>query len=179
MNEDRRMRYIRLLVFLAVIGLTVFLILIRDQLNHLGAYGYPGIFLISILSNATIIIPIPGVIFTSAMGAVFNPLYVALLAGAGAAIGELSGYLAGFSGRGVIQKAGWYEKVEGWLGKYGDITILVLALIPNPAFDMAGLTAGALKMPVHRFFIMCMIGKILKMLLFAYWGSLLPGLFRM
>ena len=96
MNEDRRMRYIRLLVFLAVIGLTVFLILIRDQLNHLGAYGYPGIFLISILSNATIIIPIPGVIFTSAMGAVFNPLYVALLAGAGAAIGELSGYLVEF-----------------------------------------------------------------------------------
>ena len=42
--------------------------------------------------------PIPGVIFTSAMGAVFNPFWVAIATGCGAVLGELTGYLAVFSG---------------------------------------------------------------------------------
>jgi membrane protein YqaA with SNARE-associated domain len=55
--------------------------------------------------------------------------------------------------------------------KYGDITVLVLALIPNPAFDMAGITAGALRLPIYRFLFFAWIGKILKMMLFAYGAS--------
>ncbi|MCJ7626574.1 MAG: VTT domain-containing protein, partial [Anaerolineaceae bacterium] len=55
--------------------------------------------------------------------------------------------------------------------KFGDLTILVLALIPNPLFDMAGITAGALKMPISRFLIWCCLGKILKMLVFSYGGA--------
>ena len=39
------------------------------------------------------------------MGAIFNPIGVAVAAGLGAAIGELSGYLAGFSGQGVVERA--------------------------------------------------------------------------
>ena len=54
--------------------------------------------MLSILSNATVLIPLPGVLLTSAMGAVFNPVYVALAAGSGAALGELSGYMAGVGG---------------------------------------------------------------------------------
>jgi membrane protein YqaA with SNARE-associated domain len=142
----------------------------------LQAYGYPGIFLFSILANATILIPIPGVIFTSAMGAVFNPLWVAVAAGAGAALGELSGYLAGFSGQAVVENAKRYEQVVKWMDKYGDITILVLAFIPNPLFDLAGMTAGILKMPVWKFLIYCVIGKILKMMMFAYAGEWVMGL---
>jgi membrane protein DedA with SNARE-associated domain len=55
--------------------------------------------------------------------------------------------------------------------KYGGWTVLFLAFIPNPAFDMAGIVAGALKMPIKRFLIWCAIGKIMKMLVFAYAGS--------
>lgn len=55
--------------------------------------------------------------------------------------------------------------------KYGDPTILVLAIIPNPLFDMAGMIAGVLKMPVWKFLIFCTVGKIIKMLAFAYLGS--------
>ena len=62
---------IRAVVLLAVIALTAVLVIYRDQIQTLQAYGYPGIFLFSILANATILVPIPGVIFTSAMGAVF------------------------------------------------------------------------------------------------------------
>ena len=174
--SKKALNIIRVIIMLAVIALTIVLLIYRDQIQTLQAYGYPGIFLFSILANATILIPIPGVIFTSAMGAVFNPLWVAVAAGAGAALGELSGYLAGFSGQGVVENAKRYEQVVKWMEKYGDITILVLAFIPNPLFDLAGMTAGILKMPVWKFLIYCVIGKILKMMMFAYAGEWVMGL---
>jgi len=176
MNLDQRRRLFRWMALLFVIGLTVLLVLFRDQIRNLEQYGYPGIFLVSILANATVIVPLPGVLFTSAMGVVFNPFWVAVAAGSGAALGELSGYLAGYSGRGVIEKVSWHKKVENLMRRYGGIVVLVFAFIPNPAFDIAGITAGALKMPVSKFLLWCWLGKILKMLLFAFGGSLIFSL---
>lgn len=166
---------LRILILLAVIALTIVLVINRDRVQALQAYGYPGIFLFSILANATILVPVPGVVFTSAMGAVFNPVWVSILAGAGAAIGELSGYLAGFSGQAVVENSARYQRVTRWMEKYGDITILVLAFIPNPLFDLAGMVAGILKMPVWKFLVYCVIGKILKMMMFAFAGDWIMG----
>ncbi len=176
-RKEKLQNVARVALLLSLLGLTIYLISVRDQIQHLEAYGYPGIFFLSLLANATVIIPIPGILLTSAMGAVFHPFWVAMAAGSGAAIGELSGYLAGFSGRTVIQRVSKYEKLIGWMKKYGDITILVLAFFPNPAFDMAGITAGVLKVPVQRFLFWCMLGKILKMLVFAYSGAKILDLF--
>ncbi len=171
MNNNRRAVILRVLALVFVIGLMVLLFLIRDQVRHLEKYGYLGIFLISIVANATVLIPLPGVFFASTMGAIFNPFWVAIAAGGGSALGELSGYLLGFSGQTVVERTVWHERVEHWMGKYGDITILLLAFIPNPLFDMAGMTAGALKMPIYRFLFWTLIGKILKMMMFAYGGA--------
>jgi uncharacterized membrane protein YdjX (TVP38/TMEM64 family) len=164
-------RALRILVFLFIIASTFFLLLHREEITKFYALGYPGIFIISVLSNATLIFPIPGVLFTSAMGAVFNPFWVAMIAGSGAAIGELTGYLAGYSGQTVIERYDWYKKSREWVVKYGDWAVLVLALIPNPVFDLTGFAAGALKMPVWRFFFWCWIGKIVKMLFFSFGGA--------
>ena len=83
---------LRGLLLVALIAGTVFLVLNRDKIQHLEEYGYPGIFMISLLSNATILIPIPGVMFTSAVAMVFNPFWVAIASGMGAAL-EVSGML--------------------------------------------------------------------------------------
>jgi uncharacterized membrane protein YdjX (TVP38/TMEM64 family) len=166
-------RFGRLLLLLFVFGLTIALVLMRDQIRRLGTYGYPGIFLFSILANATVIIPLPGVIITSAMGAIFNPFWVAIAAGSGSAIGELTGYLAGYSGQKIVERVPWYDTIEKWVKKYGGFTILILAIIPNPAFDMAGIAAGALKLPIRRFLFWCVLGKIIKMSFFAYGGAAL------
>ncbi|MCC6148064.1 MAG: VTT domain-containing protein [Anaerolineaceae bacterium] len=178
MKTERRGSLYRWMLFLFVILLTVLLFYFRNRIPNLGRYGYPGIFIISILTNATVIVPLPGVFFTSAMGVVFNPFWVAIAAGSGATIGELSGYLAGFSGQRVFEKIDWHEKIEDLMRKYGGIVIFVLAFIPNPAFDAAGITAGALKMPVLKFLLWCWLGKILKMLMFAFGGSIIGGWFR-
>jgi len=171
MTRETRQRLLRVLALVFVVGLTAILYINRSRVHELEALGYPGVFLISMLSNATLILPVPGVLFTSAMGAVFNPFWVAFAAGAGATIGELSGYLAGFSGQGVVQRSKWQPKVEGWMQKYGALTVFLLALVPNPVFDIAGLTAGMLKMPVLKYLFWCLLGKIGKMLIFAYAGG--------
>ncbi len=174
--SKRGLNIIRALVLLGVIGLTVLLLIYREYIQELEAFGYPGIFLVSLLANATILIPVPGVVFTSAMGAVFNPFLVSLAAGSGAAFGELSGYLAGFSGQAVVENAEQYNRVVSWMRKYGDITILLLAFIPNPLFDLAGMLAGMLKMPIWKFLSFCVVGKVFKMMMFAYAGDWLMRL---
>jgi len=172
MNK-RHLTLVRWLTLVGVIALIVVLFIFRDQVKRLEKYGYVGIFLISIAANATIIIPIPGVAFTTAMGAIFNPAGVAVAAGLGAAVGELSGYLAGFSGQGVVERVALYEKLTAWMKAHQNLAyglIVLLAFIPNPLFDLAGMASGALKIPLWKFLIACSVGKILKMLCFAYAG---------
>ncbi|MEW6180856.1 MAG: VTT domain-containing protein [Chloroflexota bacterium] len=176
MSKEARLKLARILALAFVVGLTILLYINRERVRELEALGYPGIFLVSLLANATLILPLPGVLFTSAMGAVFNPFWVAVAAGSGAALGEISGYLAGFSGQGIVERTEWHEKLERWMRKFGPVTILVLSFVPNPIFDIAGITAGILKMPLWQFLLFSWIGKVLKMLVFSYGGSYILNL---
>jgi membrane protein YqaA with SNARE-associated domain len=150
---------LRLLALAVVIGITVFIYSIRDRVEEFAAFGYP-----------TIILPAPGVAVVFAMGGVFHPLGVALAAATGGTLGELTGYLAGFSGQAVVERAALYQRMTGWVRKYGPLAVTVLAAIPNPFFDLAGIAAGALKMPVWKFLLFCWLGQLIKMSLFAVAG---------
>lgn len=169
--SPRRLTILRLLALLAVIGITVYIFSIRHRAEEIAGYGYPGIFVLSILANATLILPAPGWAVTFAMGAVFHPLGVALAAASGATLGELTGYIAGFSGQAVIEHSRIYERLLGWTRRYGGLTIVALAALPNPLFDLAGIAAGALRMPVGLFLLYTWIGKMIKMGLLAYGGA--------
>ncbi|HEY5270610.1 MAG TPA: hypothetical protein VII97_09755, partial [Anaerolineales bacterium] len=81
MNPKTRLTILRILTLVGVVALIAVLFIFRDQVKKLEEYGYVGIFLLSIAANAPIIIPLPGVAFTTAMGAIFNPLGVAVAAG--------------------------------------------------------------------------------------------------
>jgi uncharacterized membrane protein YdjX (TVP38/TMEM64 family) len=162
---------LRVLALAAVIGITVYIYSIRERVDEFAAYGYPGIFLIMLMANATVILPAPGVAVVFAMGSVFNPALVALAAGTGGAIGELSGYLAGFSGQAVVENARAYNRVQPWIQKYGAWAILVLSAIPNPFFDLAGIAAGVAKIPIWKFLLFCWIGQLIKMAMFAFAGA--------
>ena len=140
-------------------------------MDDFAEYGYPGIFLIALMANATVLLPAPGVAVVFAMGSILNPIGVALAAGTGGAIGELSGYLAGFSGQAVVERTDVYNKISPWIEKYGGWTILVLSAIPNPFFDIAGIAAGIAKMKLWRFLLFCWVGQIIKMAMFAFAGA--------
>lgn len=169
--KSRRQKVLRLLALLAVIAISVFVFSIRDEAEKLAFYGYPGVFVLAFLSYATVLLPAPAVAIVFTMAGVLNPFWVAIVAGSGAALGELSGYLAGFSGQAVIELADLYKRMTRWMNKYGGLTVLVLSAIPNPFFDLAGVAAGALKMPIPKFLLWAWVGEVLKMLFFAYAGN--------
>ena len=169
--------FIRIVALLLVIAISFYIFSIRDRAQEFAKYSYPGIFLLSFMAYATVFLPAPGVAVVFTMGAVYNPFIVALVAGAGAALGELTGYLVGFSSQPVAERVDIYQKMVTWLSKYGSIAILILSAIPNPFFDLTGLAAGALKMPVHKFLLWAWLGETLKMLTVAYAGSSLITLF--
>jgi len=153
------------------VGLSVLLYAFRDQAMQLALLGYPGIFLVSMLSSATIAVPMPGLAVVFAMGSVFNPFAIALVAGTGAAIGEMTGYIAGVSGQMIIKRMDTYERVAPYIKRFGPWAMFILATIPNPLFDLAAMAAGALKMSVWRFFLAEWAGQIIKAFVFAYAGS--------
>ncbi|MHB8778243.1 MAG: VTT domain-containing protein [Anaerolineales bacterium] len=170
-NSTNGLTVLRIAAILLVVGITVYIYSIRDRVGDFAAYGYPGIFLIALMANATVFLPAPGVAVVFTMGSIFNPIGVALAAGTGGALGELSGYLAGFSGQAVVGRTDVYNKISPWIEKYGSWTILVLSAIPNPFFDIAGIAAGMAKMKLWRFLLFCWIGQIIKMAMFAFAGA--------
>jgi membrane protein YqaA with SNARE-associated domain len=174
MTPERRLTIARLLSLAFVIGVGVIILVNKDRVQSLAHFGYLGIFLITLIANATVIIPVPGVMVVFAMGAVFNPILTALAAGAGAALGELTGYMVGFSGQGLVENSALYERIRAWMVnnyRLRDLGIMVAAAIPNPFFDLAGIAAGTLKIPIWRFLLFCALGSILKMLAFALAGD--------
>jgi membrane protein YqaA with SNARE-associated domain len=173
-----RERYLQILALLFVIALSVFLVLNREKVVELGVYGYLGVFIVSIITCSSIVVPVPGWILVAALGAILNPVLVGIVSGVGGTIGELTGYLLGYGGRLVVEKVGIYTRMVQWMKRWGNVTIFILALIPNPFFDVAGAAAGSLRFPVWKFLLFGAAGRIPKHIFFAYmgvWGmNLLP-----
>jgi len=154
-----------------VTALSLFLYLHRAAIVRFSAYGYPGLFLFALLTSASVVLPMPGLVLPYVLGAVLNPWGVALAAGSGAALGELTGYFTGWSGTAIIADARRYGQVRRWMQRYGALTVFLLAYLPLPLMDFAGIAAGATRMPVGRFLFWCWLGKILKMLTVAFLGA--------
>src|SRR5690606_10324236 len=95
------------------------------------------------------------------------------------AVGELTGYAAGASGTAMTGERLTRSRLASWMRRFGMPTIFVLALVPNPVFDVAGVLAGALRMPLARYLAAAASGKILRNTLLAFatvqGGLLLAG----
>ncbi|MBN1368416.1 MAG: VTT domain-containing protein [Dehalococcoidales bacterium] len=181
--------FLALIVILAVIALSVVLYLFRDTLttrlneytNRGDIFVYIGAFFISLIGSLTIVLPFPGFLILIPFASVYNPIFIALAASTGGIIGELSGYAAGRSGRSMLRANKAYLKAESWMKRRGVWAIMLFAFIPLVPFDVAGLAAGALRMPLWKFMIAGWIGKSAKfilLLMLSYWGfRFIPHLF--
>jgi len=142
-----------------VIAISVGIFLYHDRIAQMGAYGYPSVFLVSMIWNSTVLVPIPSFWIYYPLGSVLFPPLLGLAGGAGAAVGELSGYMAGYSGRGLLQKAKGYDRVERWVKRRGAIIIFVFNFVPFFPIDLIGIAAGALRFPLWKFFLLCLAGR--------------------
>lgn len=150
-----------LLVVAITVGIFYFYRHYPGRIEELKTYGYLGAFVISVIFNATLILPAGNMLILVALGATMpSPVIVGLVGGTGAAIGEIVGYIAGHSGRGLLARSRMYGRVEDWLRKWGWLTIFLFSVVPF-VFDLAGLAAGALRYPFWRFFIFCWLGRTL------------------
>ena len=95
---------------------------------------------------------------------------VGLAGGAGAAIGETTGYMVGYSGRGIAQRSRLYARLVAWVGRWGAKAIFVFSLVPFFPFDLAGVAAGILRMPYWKFILVCWLGRTIM-----FFGVALAG----
>ncbi|HEY4720984.1 MAG TPA: VTT domain-containing protein [Anaerolineae bacterium] len=157
----------RLLMLLLAVGISIALIVLtsqyREQIQNLGQAGLLGLFVISIIGNATLIIPAPVFVVACAAGLAFGPIPVGIIAGTGAAIGELTGYLAGYGGQAILPQGRFYNWLRGFMQRHGMLTIFLLGAIPNPIFDVGGLIAGIIRMPVWKYLLAAAVGKSIRL----------------
>lgn len=147
--------------------------IINWMLNLSTTYGYFGIFLISLVGASSIFFPIPYTVIIFSLGKTFDPVWIAVAAGIGSAVGEFSGYLLGLGGRRAI--SGRYKKKMEFLAKvfkkFGPIVIFLFALTPLPD-DLLFIPLGVMRYSIVRAFVPALIGKFCMNLIVAYSGRL-------
>jgi membrane protein YqaA with SNARE-associated domain len=143
-------------------------------------WAYAAAFVVSLLTNATLAVPVPyNPIILQLMVAVQYPLLIAVLASAGASLGESTGWWVGSQGRAVLPTRGRSGAAVRWLQRVsahrtGAFWALVgFSAVPNPAFDVAGLVAGAAKVPYLVFIAAAFLGRLVRFSLFVLFGQAL------
>lgn len=173
----------RVLAFAPLALATGGVLLFLPRLRNLEELGYLGVFLANLLSSATFVVPVPGVAVTMLAAVYWDPWLVGLAAATGSTLGELGAYLAGAGLRSrmdqMMSRHRPCPRIKAAVARHGTLTLFALAAIPNPFFDIAGLAAASLGYPVHRFVLVCWLGKTVKFLLAALTGFwALPALLR-
>jgi membrane protein DedA with SNARE-associated domain len=193
LDEHRALR-LALAGLLVVLGLGVSALILT--LPYLGVdqeayeeFGYLGVFVANLLSTATVFIPVPGLTVAGQALIVdqadeLNWILVGVLGGIGMGLGEVTAYVTGLGG-GTIARGrtvggpAWFRSaVEGtarwvgwWMRHYGAITLFVLAVIPEPIFELAAMAAGASGFGFKRYMAIVLAGNILRGLILAGVGA--------
>jgi membrane protein YqaA with SNARE-associated domain len=170
-NKRNLQRIGRIAAFVSVIALSVAIVVWGDEVKNLPIYGYPAIFLVSLLGNLSVIFPAPSYIVVFAASSALNPVAVGIIAGLGATLGELTGYVAGASGKGVIENRPTYQRIRLAVEKWGVWIIFLLGVIPNFFFDIGGMVAGATRMSLWRFILAAWVGKSIRLTIVAMTGN--------
>ena len=181
-----RLEYLLLAAMLAL-GLSLGVVFIALDLgkDDVERWGYLGLFGIVLLRSASVVFPVPapGIIFGA--GGLLDPLWgipapiaVGVVAGFAESLGEFTGYAAGWGGSPMLERQSIYRRVRRWVERRPFLTILALSFTPGPLFDVAGLAAGATRVPIRVFYPPMLIGKIIRDTMVAttgYFGVDLVG----
>ncbi len=164
------------------ISLAVLVVAYWQSFQNMAGYSYLGMFFISIIGGATVIIPVPSLALQFTMGAVLHPAIIGAVAGLGTGIGGTLIYLFGRSGRRLffntdfsIQKYDnfifrWLSRLTGWTRRRGSLTVFLMSAALNPVFFPMALAIGASRLQMWRFFTMCWAGNTIKSMIIAYLG---------
>ncbi|HID08629.1 TPA: DedA family protein, partial [Candidatus Micrarchaeota archaeon] len=128
-------------------------------------YGYLGLFLVVFITNASLFVGIPTptyVLLAVAMG--LNPWIVTVVAALASALGESTGYVLGVGSRKAIERK-YGHLLAQWkyhFRKHAFLTMVVIASLPFPPDDIAGIIAGSMGYEYRMFLLATFIGKCIK-----------------
>lgn len=178
-TAPQRRRILRpLIVGTVFLIINIIVYLLPIDYDFFGNYAYAGVFLITLIANATVIIPIPYIPLVARIAAeVDSVMLVILLSALGSALGESVAFFVGRSGKGVVEETRFYIWVQHQLRHpwRAFLVLFVLATPPNPVFDIAGLSAGAFGLPYWMFFTAVFLGRTIRMGLISVAGIQLDG----
>jgi membrane protein YqaA with SNARE-associated domain len=120
---------------------------------------------VMLVANATVIVPVPwpGILIPIAQQSA-SLVEIIVASAFGSVLGESVAFFVGRSGRGVVEETRFYR----WFQRQLDhpwrafAALLLLSAPPNPAFDVAGLTAGAMGLPYWLFFVAVFLGRLVR-----------------
>ena len=140
------------------------------------ALGYSGAFAVSFLGNATILVPFPYVVVPFVLGADMghDPWIVGLVSGIGAALGEMTGYFAGYYGRRLLKEEDKINGFREYVQRRPSMTpfmIWFLAATPIPD-DLLIVPLGVARYSWWKVFIPLLIGKAIFLTAIAWAGRL-------
>ena len=133
--ESQRNRLIPILQVGAalVVSIAVVVLLIRyaSFVEGLGEWGYAGVFLLQLINSATVVLlPVPGHAVIFAVSGTLNPLLIGLVGAIGAALGEMTAYMAGRGGSSMVDGSKWYKRLETMGTRWRGLAIFAFAATP-------------------------------------------------
>ena len=179
-EKTKRKRWFNTAIYsVALIGLSIGLFYLLQRLEAHFAMPVEGfattaylvVFGTTLAGNASIIIPVHiHIAIMVAAASQWNPILIAFIASIAGTLGEMTGYYAGYLGKKIIvsESTPGYNRIVGWMSRYGPWAIFILSLQPILPFDIAGLVAGASKIPLWKFLLPCWAGRFPKYIMFCY-----------
>jgi membrane protein YqaA with SNARE-associated domain len=184
----KQKRWLKMVLYLAILtgisfGFYLLLLHLRPPVEGFAPTAYLIVFGVTLLANAFIFVPVIfhiSIMIWAIEQCNCSLVLVVLVASVAGALGEITGYYAGYLGKRIVlaESTPGYERFVGWMQRYGPWGIFLVSL--QPLTDIAGLLAGASKLPLWKFLLPCWPAKFLKYFFICYFGgeilNLLPPL---
>lgn len=153
---------ILLFIYFSIATVAV-MIIARPWILDLGAWGYAGAFGISLLGNASVLLPAPGAAVIIMMAKDFDPLLLGVASGIGGTFGASTSYLAGMLSGKAIENNRFYRMSRRAMGRVGGLIIFLFTLAPFLPMDAASIVAGAIRYPFLRYLLVMGLAHTIKM----------------
>jgi len=181
--------WVGVLAIVGTIGLCATAIYYKDALmstTYLSRFGLLGVLIVAFVAGSTfsvtaipvpywlLVFTLPGVI--AEQWGILAPVWVGLLSGLGASLGQLITFMIGYGGRSLSEKvtskfsSSFYNKAIAWAERHGSLAVFVMSAVFNPLHLPMTIAIAALGYPPHKFFFFCFLGSALKSLIIAFCG---------
>ncbi len=136
-------------------------------------YGYAAVFVVSLIGTMSMFVSLPylHLIYYAGSTQMFNPVFLGIAAGAGAALGEMTLYFLARGGRYALPEnlKRRMDSLRILVDKYGSLVVFLLAVTPIPD-DIIYPVLGFMRYSIGKILVASFMGKTILSTIIAYAG---------